>query len=143
MNKLKLFLSAVLMMCCTVSALAQLGTPPNDEIWYTTTDGNKCNPSNSDVFGATIISNEYENGHGTIKFNGNVTSIGADAFEYCSSLTSITIPGSVTSIRTYAFWQCSSLTSITIPSGVTSIGDFAFERCSSLTSIPHSREVFR
>ena len=64
-----------------------------------------------------------------------VTSIGARAFEDCTSLTSITIPSSVTIISDYAFYRCTSLTSITIPSSVTNIGDGAFEDCTSLTSI--------
>ena len=64
-----------------------------------------------------------------------VTSIGYNAFSYCTGLTSITIPNSVTSIGTYAFYGCSGLTSITIPNSVTSIGDWAFHGCSGLTSI--------
>ena len=64
----------------------------------------------------------------------SVTSIGNDAFEYCSSLTSVTIPSSVTSIGDDAFMGC-TLTSITIPSSVTSIGSSAFCGCASLTSI--------
>ena len=64
-----------------------------------------------------------------------VTSIGYNAFSYCTGLTSITIPNSVTSIGTYAFYGCSGLTSITIPNSVTSIGDWAFCGCSGLTSI--------
>ena len=64
-----------------------------------------------------------------------VTSIGAHAFQGCSSLTSITIPEGVTSIGDNAFPDCSSLTSITIPDSVTSIGSAAFSRCRSLTSI--------
>ena len=64
-----------------------------------------------------------------------VTSIGAHAFENCSSLTSITLPEGVTSIGESAFSRCSSLTSITIPASVTSIGGSAFSGCSSLTSV--------
>ncbi len=64
-----------------------------------------------------------------------VTSIGNDAFKYCSDLTSVTIPGSVTSIGNGAFEFCSGLTSVRIPDSVTSIGDSAFAYCWDLTSV--------
>ena len=67
--------------------------------------------------------------------DGSVTSIGHDAFNYCTSLTSVTIPDSVRSIGEYAFSGCYSLTSVTIPDSVTSIGSGAFYYCDSLTSI--------
>ena len=84
----------------------------------------------------TMTSHTFENGVGTIEFDGDIASIGSNAFGGCySRLTSVTIPNSVTSIGNYAFYDCIGLTSITIPSGVTSIGDSAFESCSSLTSV--------
>jgi hypothetical protein len=47
-----------------------------------------------------------------------------------------TIEGNpVTSIGVQAFDSCTSLTSIAIDNGVTSIGDYAFEDCRNLTSI--------
>ncbi|MBQ3753968.1 MAG: leucine-rich repeat protein [Prevotella sp.] len=65
----------------------------------------------------------------------SVTSIGNDAFSYCSGLTSVVIPSSVTSIGEGTFFGCSGLTSIVIPSSVTSIGVSAFNGCSGLTSV--------
>ncbi len=104
-------------------------------IYYTSTDGNIVTPYKTDVFGANIVSNTYENGQGVITFDGPVTKIENEAFYRCSSLVSITIPNSVTSIEDYAFRFCSSITSLTIPNNVISISSTAFADCSSLTSM--------
>ena len=77
----------------------------------------------------------YGNAIRKVELGSGVTSIGKQAFQYCSSLSSITIPDSVTSIGEYAFISCYSLSSITIPDGVTSIGYYAFQNCYSLPSI--------
>ena len=65
----------------------------------------------------------------------SVTSIGSHAFAYCSGLTSVTIPNSVTSIGYEAFCCCSNLGSVTIPNSETSIGNYAFLGCFALTSV--------
>ena len=71
----------------------------------------------------------------SVTIPNSVTNIGANAFKDCSGLTSITIPNSVTSIGREALRNCSGLTSVTISNSVTSIGDYAFMYCSGLTSI--------
>jgi hypothetical protein len=109
--------------------------PANNEIWYTSSDGNIVTPDDTSVFGVNIIDNSYESGKGVITFDGDITSIGEWAFYNCYGLTSITIPNSVTSIGANAFQNCYNLTSITIPNSVTSIGYGAFYSCTSLTSI--------
>ena len=105
---------------------------PKNVIYYTSSDGEIVKPYNFDAFGASILSNEYVNGHGVISFDNDVTSIGDEAFADCRSLTDIILPNGVISIGHFAFSNCSSLTDITIPESVTSIGYAAFEYCSSL-----------
>ena len=112
----------------------------NNEIWYTSSSNNAIMPTETDVFGANIVSNTYKNGYGVIIFDGDVKQIGENAFRGRQLLTSVTLPGSVTTIGFQAFCNCSSLTSVIIPEGVTSIGVQAFFQCTSLTSIaiPHN-----
>jgi len=72
-----------------------------------------------------------------------VTSIGAAAFEDCSSLTSITLPFTSKNSTTPESISLSSIFGGHVPdslktvviTGGTSIGDWAFRNCSSLTSI--------
>ena len=111
---------------------------PSNEIWYTNGSTTKpTTPNKTYVFGANIISNTYseDSERWIIKFDGDVTTIGDEAFAYRDSLTSVTIGDSVTSIGEGAFWCCSSLTNVTIGDGVATIGERAFEGCSSLTSV--------
>ena len=127
-----------------VQPMAALGVvyapagPANNEIWYTngsTTEATT--PNKTNAFGANIISNTYDSTKNcwVIKFDGEVTTIGDEAFFGCRSLISVTIGDSVTSIGETTFRWCSSLISVTIGDSVTSIGDNAFYQCSSLASV--------
>ena len=86
----------------------------DNKIYYTTFDGKKLFPNNTEpaIFGAILVSNTYEDGQGVLTFDDTITSIGDYAFQNCTSLTSVTIPDSVTSIGNYAFGYCPSLTNV-------------------------------
>ncbi len=114
--------------------------PANNEIWYTSTDGKVVAPYETDIFGANIVSNTYENGKGVIKFDSDVTKIGGYAFGECETLKSITFSDSVTLLGEAAFCECTALVSVEIPNSVTVIGTEAFAGCVLLRviEIPNS-----
>ncbi len=72
----------------------------------------------------------------------SVSSIGRNAFSYCSGLTNIIIPSSVISIGSSAFQSCHGLTTVNIPNSVISIGDFAFYGCAGLSKVIIPSSVF-
>ena len=125
-------------------------TPPDNQIWYTTSDGKVLNPYDYEyakvTFGADVVSNVYADGKGVITFDGKVTAIADMAFtaSYTDSerLTSINIPDSVTEIGQDAFDGCADLAEVVLHEGVTAINLFAFSGCVSLTEIllPDSME---
>ena len=78
---------------------------------------------------------EYCTSLTSVIIGDSVTSIGQDAFSACKSLTSVIISDSVTSIGDEAFSWCTGLTSVTIPDSVTSIGSYAFYFCNNLTTV--------
>ena len=126
---------------------------PNNQIWYTTTDGNALGKS-----GGNITSDTYTNGKGVIEFNEDLTKITTEMFKNNVELTSITLPNSITAIQDEAFsgcdklttitlsnqletiskrafYGCSSLETITLPESIKSIGEYAFQNCSKLSTL--------
>jgi hypothetical protein len=75
----------------------------------------------------------------SVAIGDNVTTIGDQAFEYCTHLASVAIPVTVTSIGNDAFYNCDRLASATIGNGVTNIGNDAFAVTSlASVTIPNS-----
>jgi hypothetical protein len=64
--------------------------------------------------------------------NNRVTTIGSNAFIYCTELTTVSFPAATT-ISTSAFAYCSGLTTISFPKATT-IGGSAFIKCQKLTA---------
>ena len=109
--------------------------PASNEIWYTTTDGEVFDPSQTDGFGAGIVSNNYSDGKGVIRFDGPVTQIGRQAFHWRRTLKSMILPEGITIIAEDAFNGCIALESIVLPSTLNTIGVKAFQNCHNLSSI--------
>ena len=67
-------------------------------------------------------------------------SYGSGVFSGCSNLTGVSFAegSQLTSIGSDAFYYCSSLKSIDIPAGVTSIGSSAFYGCNNLEEVTFS-----
>lgn len=71
----------------------------------------------------------------TLSAATSLTSIGVDAFQQCSSLTSVILPAGLKSISNYAFDGCGLLSDIVLPQSLTSIGGYAFQNCTALSAV--------
>ena len=58
--------------------------------------------------------------------------IGENAFHSCTNLTSVNMLNGITRINRLAFWGCSGLTNITFPNSLSYIGEYAFYGCSNV-----------
>lgn len=72
---------------------------------------------------------------GEYEVPGTVTSLGDNAFCFCSNLNKIIVSSNVKEIGTNAFGFCSCLESISLPSGITEIKDRTFRSCSALKDV--------
>ena len=109
--------------------------PAANEIWYTSKYDTVLAPYLTTGFGANVTTNVYEDGKGVITFDGDISTIPADAFKNKKELESVTIPSGVISIGYNAFSGCSGLISVDMPDSITSIGNSAFGSCNALENI--------
>ena len=66
---------------------------------------------------------------------GSVTSIGHQAFYYCTGLQTVTFNTGLLYIYGYAFCNCTSLQTINFPSSLISLGDNSFRDCRGLQTV--------
>lgn len=99
------------------------------KIYYTSTDENVITPKTSTGWGATLLSNTYENGLGVITFDNDVQSIPYGAFSGKTTLETIDLPESVTAINSYSFSLCQHLKGIEIKENVRVLQNSAFQYC--------------
>ena len=93
-------------------------------------------PSSVTSIGSQTFTNSLNLTAVTFDSNSQLSRIPNNAFNGCTSLTSIIIPSSVTFIEQFSFADCTSLgPQLTIPSSVTEMGSSAFNFCTSLTSV--------
>ncbi|GHV65598.1 hypothetical protein FACS1894199_06690 [Bacteroidia bacterium] len=91
-----------------------------------------------DISGVTVIGDEAFEGCTSltsVNVGSDVVTIGKEAFNGCTGITKLSLPSSVIEIGSYAFNKCTGITELNIPKRVTTIGESAFNRCTGLTKI--------
>ena len=64
--------------------------------------------------------------------SGYITTVGAGAFQNCTSLTTVKTGSRVTTIGSKAFYGCGKLTTVVLGKNVKTIGNLSFANCVSL-----------
>ncbi len=118
------------------TTIKSLGTPADNEIWFTTIDGRDLMALNDKAFSSAILDIEYsEIDVNVIRFAEPLTAIGEGAFNNCRNINNISLPDGVTTIGERAFFECIQLECITFGSKLKECGFQAFDGCNALYSI--------
>ena len=118
------------------TSIKSLGTPPNNEIWFTTNDGRELITLNEEAFGVAIEDISYTDWeYNTIRFAAPLTEIGEGAFDNCRNLFNLSLPNSVTKIGARAFFECVNMECLTLGNGIQECGAFAFDSCYNLHTL--------
>ena len=112
------------------TTIKSLGTPADNEIWFTTIDGRELMALDESAFDAEIVDIIYSDFDANIiRFAEPITTIGVGAFDNCRNINNISLPNGVTTIGERAFFECTSLVDLIILGNLTDIGKKAFEDC--------------
>lgn len=71
----------------------------------------------------------------TVVIGPGITSIGANAFSCCNTLTSIVLPENLIRIGSCAFRACKQLQNVVFPESLTSVEMLAFDGCSKINTL--------
>ena len=122
------------------TTIKSLGTPADNEIWFTTIDGRELMALDDAAFNCAIVDIEYSDEYSEfeaniIRFAEPLTTIGANAFNNCRNINNISLPDGVTTIGEQAFFECIQLECITFGNQIKKVGYQAFDGCNALYSI--------
>lgn len=77
----------------------------------------------------------HQNDITSVVLTGGVTTVGAEAFRDCDSLTEIDVGSSLREIGARAFQSCDALESIHLPATFKRFGQECFQNCAKLTTV--------
>ena len=100
---------------------------PNNEIWYTTSNG-EINPFDDNYCNAKLISNTYKDGKGVAKFDSDITKIWASySFDETQGYLNSFIGYKINENGDYNGnqWRLNSLSEISLPDSLVEIGEFS------------------
>ena len=106
--------------------------PPDNEIWYTTTNNAICDYESWSIwsdtmpFNSNVISHTYEDGKGIIRCDGPITAINDYAFwnDIFSCINGLFLPNSVTSLGVSSL-SGTRITELRLPDNLTSINMYS------------------
>lgn len=110
--------------------------PPNNQVWYTTTNGNILSHTFMDLramqhTNANLSTNEWDGTSGVLTYDADVTSLTSNIWQNTNALT-MSFPDSLTTINTQVFYGCRKITELWFGSGLSNIYNNAFRSALSV-----------